>query len=193
MMRTAAAGVAIGAVAVAGGVWAATRGGGATSVPTRVSLVAANSPAAAADQAALTYVSQNYPGAGAAKVLRTEADTEHGVAVYDVVVLAPNGATYSLSVRASNDSVLAAHLSESSPTPLGTLTGPTPTSAETPDASRTPEPTDTPDAQQTPEPQQTPEAHQTPEATATPAGSGSSPDQNGSGGDSGQSPQPSDG
>ena len=187
MMRTAAAGIAIGAVAVVGGVWATTRGGGATPVPTRVNLVAANSPVAAADQAALTYVSQHYPGAGTAKVLRTEADTEHGVAVYDVVVQAPNGATYSLSVRASNDSVLAAHLSESSPPQLGTLTGPSPTSAETPDPSRTPEPTDTPDARQTPE------SHQTPEATATPAGSGSSPDQNSSGGDSSQSPQPSDG
>ena len=187
MMRTAVAGVAVGAVAMAGGVWAATRGGAASPVPTRVSLVAASSAVAAADQAALSYVSQNYPGAGTAKVLRTEADTEHGVPVYDVVVQAPDGATYSLSVRASNDSVLAAHLTESSPTPLGTLTGPSPTSAETPDPSSAPEPRSTPEAQQTPE------AHQTPEATASPASSGSSPDQNSSGGDSGQSPQPSDG
>jgi hypothetical protein len=187
MMRTAAAGVAIGAMALAGGVWAATRGGAASPVPTRVSLVAASSAVAAADQAALTYVGQNYPGAGTAKVLKTESDTERGVPVYDVVVQAPNGATYSVSVRASDDSVLAAHLTESSPAPLGTLTGPSPTPAETPEPSRTPEPTDTPDAQQTPE------SHQTPEATATPASSGSSPDQNSSGGDSGQSPQPSDG
>ena len=192
-MRTAVAGVAVGAVAVAGGVWAATRGGTTSPVPTRVSLVAATSPVAAADQAALTYVSQNYPGAGTAKVLRTEADTEHGVPVYDVVVQAPNGATYSLSVRASNDSVLAAHPGESSPTPLGTLTGPSPTSPETPQPSQTPEPRDTPDAQQTPEAQPTPEAQQTPEATASPESSGSSPDQNSSGGDSSQSPQSADG
>ncbi len=187
MMRSAVAGVAVGAVAVAGGAWAATRGGGASSVPTRVSLVAASSPVAAADQAALTYVGQHYPGSGAARVLRTEADTEHGVPVYDVVVEAPNGASYSLSVRASNDSVISAHLTESSPTPLGTLSGPSPVAGETPDPGQSPEPKGTPEAQQTPEP------HQTPEATATPSGSGDSPDQSGSGGDTGQSPQPSDG
>ncbi len=186
-MRTAVAGVTVGALAVAGGVWAATRSGGTDQVPTRVSLVAASSPVAAADQAAVTYVGQHYPGTGTARVLRTEADTEHGVPVYDVVVQAPNGATYSLSVRASNDSVLSAHLAESSPTPLGTLAGPSPTSGETPDPSQSPEPKGTPEAQQTPESQQTPEA------TATPSGSGDSPDQGSSGGDTGQSPQPSDG
>lgn len=193
MMRTAAAGVAIGAVAMAGGIWAVTRPGGSSPIPTRVNLMAATSPAAAADQAALAYVGQHYPGSGTAKVLRTEADTEHGVPVFDVVVQAPSGATYSLSVRASNDSVLAAHLSEASRAPLGSLTGPSPNPAGAPDTGRTAEPEDTPDLQQTPEAQQTPESPQTPEATASPDGSGSSPDQNGSGGDSSQSPQPSDG
>ncbi len=153
-MRIPVGGAAVGALVVAGGVaaFALNAGAAGAAAPTKVHLVAASASIQAADQAALTYVDQHFPGAGTAAVLKTEADTERGVAVFDVSVKAPNGSTYSLAVRASDYSVISASLAESSatPTPLGTLQ---------PSKDLSPEPKQTPEAQQTPEPKQTPEAN----------------------------------
>ena len=66
----------------------------------------------AAQQAALSYVSQNYPGNGTAKILKTENDTEHGVPVFDIKVLAPNGLVYVVQVNQSSNQVISAHLAE---------------------------------------------------------------------------------
>lgn len=71
---------------------------------------------AAADGAAVSYVTTNDPGNGQAHVLKTEPDVEHGVSVYDVRVLAPNGSIYVVHVQQSNDAVLSASLAESQST-----------------------------------------------------------------------------
>ncbi len=65
-----------------------------------------------ADQAAVSYVDTNYPGSGVANLLTTSADTEAGVPVYDVRIVAPNGSTYVVHVQQSNDAVLSANLAE---------------------------------------------------------------------------------
>ena len=156
-MKVPVIGTALGAVAVAGGAAAIvlTTGGASAAIPTKVSLASASSPgAAAADQAALSYVDQRFTGAGAAAVLKTEADTEHGVPVYDVLVKAPNGTIYSLSIRTSNDSVLVAHPAESQGAPAATTPGSSSPDTHTPAATSS---KDAPEAQQTPEPRQTPE------------------------------------
>ena len=78
--------------------------------------------AATADQVALADVARIAPGAGQARILRTEPDVEHGVAVYDVRVLAPNGTIMVVQVRQSDQAVLGAHPAEhqSPPTAGGT-------------------------------------------------------------------------
>lgn len=127
-----------------------TQGASPATVPTSVNLVSASGPAAtAADNAALSYVDQQYPGTGTAVVLKTESDTEHGIPVYDVKVTAPNGSTYSLSVQASNDTVLSAQRSETQTSQTGT---------STPEPTQTPEATDTPEATPTAEPSQSPDS-----------------------------------
>ncbi len=160
---------AVGALAVAGAAAAIalTTGGTNAALPTKVNLVSASSPAVAADTAAVTYVNQHYSGSGTAAVLKTEADTEHGVPVYDVTVTAPNGTTYSLSIRTSNDSVLSA-------SPAETQVPKTPTAL--PSSSSSQAATQTPEAKQTPDPTQTPEAKQTPDPTQTPEPAATSKD-----------------
>ncbi|MHB8324999.1 MAG: PepSY domain-containing protein [Candidatus Dormibacteria bacterium] len=167
---------AVGILSVAGAAAAIalTTGGANAALPTKVNLVSASSPAVAADTAALSYVNQHYSGTGTAAVLKTEADTEHGVPVYDVTVTAPNGTTYSLSIQTSNDSVLSASPAETQVAKTPTVL---PSGSSAPAATQTPEPKQTPDPTQTPEPKQTPDPTQTPEPTATskdsPDGSGS--------------------
>ncbi len=123
--------------------------------------------AAAADQAALTYVSAHYAGSGTASVLKTEADTEKGVPVFDVRVLAPNGTVYVAHVNRSTDVVISVNPAEVVPVITATPT-PTPASTTTPAKSdNSPDHTastskDSPD-HTAPEPQQTqqPEPKQT--------------------------------
>lgn len=76
-----------------------------------------------ADQAAVTYVNTNFPGTGVANVLTTTANTEAGVLVYDVTVVAPSGSTYVVHVQQSNDAVLSANLT-SAPVTTTTTTIP---------------------------------------------------------------------
>ncbi|MHB1527616.1 MAG: PepSY domain-containing protein [Candidatus Dormibacteria bacterium] len=142
---------AVGILSVAGAAAAIalTTGGANAALPTKVNLVSASSPAVAADTAALSYVNQHYSGTGTAAVLKTEADTEHGVPVYDVTVTAPNGTTYSLSIQTSNDSVLSASPAETQVTTTPTVL---PSGSSAPAATQTPEPKQTPDPTQTPEP-----------------------------------------
>ena len=64
----------------------------------------------AAEQAAVSYVNQHYPGNGTAKVLKVEHDTENGSAVVDVTVLAPNGHAYDVEVSQSTNSVLSVEM-----------------------------------------------------------------------------------
>jgi hypothetical protein len=66
----------------------------------------------AAEQAAVSYVNSHYAGNGTAKILKVENDTEHGVAVYDIKVLAPNGSVYVVQVSQSANQVISAHLAE---------------------------------------------------------------------------------
>ncbi|MHB1500139.1 MAG: PepSY domain-containing protein [Candidatus Dormibacteria bacterium] len=162
-MRLVVTAGAVGTLAAVGaaGAIALTQGGPHATVPTSVNLVSASGPAAAAaDNAAVSYVDQKYPGSATAVVLKTESDTEHGIPVYDVQVTAPNGSTYSLSVQVSNDTVLSAQLSE-------TKTSPAPAATGAPVATKTPEATQTPEPAKTPEPKSTPEATQTPQPSAT--------------------------
>lgn len=67
---------------------------------------------AAADRTAISYSSVHYPGPGAARVLSTERDTDRGQAVYDVRVLAQNGATYVIHVSRASGAVLWANKAE---------------------------------------------------------------------------------
>jgi hypothetical protein len=146
-MRIPIVGAAVGTAVVAGGAAAiALSAHGAPAVANvAVQLASASSPANAADQAAVSYVAQHFAGSGIASVLKTEADTEHGMPVYDVRIKAPNGAVYSLSVRSSNDSIMSAHLAETSPAPSSTPGESGPSSSPTPiqraEPQQTPEPT----------------------------------------------------
>lgn len=88
---------------------------------------------AGADQAAVVYVNANYPGTGAANVLSTAADTEAGVAVYDVSIVAPDGSTYTVVVQQSTDVVLSASLADNQVTAPPASTPPaTPPPASSP-------------------------------------------------------------
>lgn len=70
------------------------------------------SGSSAADAAAIHYVEAHDPGSGQARVLQTEADHEHGIAVYDVRVLAPNSRVYVVHVRQSNITILSVNRAE---------------------------------------------------------------------------------
>ena len=67
---------------------------------------------AAADRSAVSYVDAHYKGTRTTLVLATEPDTERGKAVYDVRVVAPNGATYVVHVSRANAIVLSANKAE---------------------------------------------------------------------------------
>ena len=67
----------------------------------------------AAEQAAIAYVDQHYPGNGTAQVLKVENDTENGTAVVDVTVLAPNGHTYDVEVNHATDSIMSVEAAQS--------------------------------------------------------------------------------
>lgn len=107
-----------------------TVGAGAVSGhdPVTVSQVAAahtTGDISGADQAAVTYVDTNYPGSGVATVQTTIANTEAGVLVYDVTIMAPDGSTYVVHVQQSNDAVLSANLADNlvtTPTVTATAT-----------------------------------------------------------------------
>jgi uncharacterized membrane protein YkoI len=111
-MRTHARWAAAAALALGGGGLAAgleLGAAGGPALPTRViSLAAATLSPAGADQAALAYVDARFPGSRPAQVLRTEADVEHGVPVYDVRVLAPDGTVIVVHVDRSSGTVISA-------------------------------------------------------------------------------------
>lgn len=65
-----------------------------------------------ADAAAIRYVNAHYPGNRQATVLKTEADHEHGIPVYDVRTLAPNGTVYVVHVQQSNAAILTVNRAE---------------------------------------------------------------------------------
>ncbi len=147
-MKTLTTAVAAGVVVVGGGAVAAALTAGGSSTPARVNLVAASSPAGSADQAAVPYVDQHYPGSGTANVLQNEADHEHGIAVFDVRIKAPNGAIYSVTAQTSNDQVMSAQVAEGTQAPSGS--GALPSSTQSSGQSQ--EPVQTPEPKQTSEP-----------------------------------------
>ena len=67
---------------------------------------------AAADRAAISYISAHHRGPGAARVLATEPDTDRSQAVYDVRVLAPDRITYVVHVSRASGAVLWADKAE---------------------------------------------------------------------------------
>ena len=68
---------------------------GVTAAPSIIhDLTATNANLTQAEQAAITYVNDHYPGNGTSKILKVENDTENGTAVFDIKVLAPNGTVY---------------------------------------------------------------------------------------------------
>ncbi|MHB8599533.1 MAG: PepSY domain-containing protein [Ktedonobacteraceae bacterium] len=75
----------------------------------------AGSPSAA-NSVAIHYVNSHYAGKGQAHVLKTEADVEHGVPVYDIRIQAPNNSVYVVHVQRSNNAVLAVNQAESQST-----------------------------------------------------------------------------
>ncbi|MGB8347442.1 MAG: hypothetical protein WCD86_21335 [Ktedonobacteraceae bacterium] len=91
----------------------------------------AGSPSAA-NSTAIHYVDSHYAGKGQAHVLKTEADVEHGVPVYDVRIQAPNGTVYVVHMRRSNNAVLSVNQAESQGT------SPSQTSATVPPATTSP-------------------------------------------------------
>lgn len=95
---------------------------------------AQTSPASSATAAAVAYVDTTYPGSGQAAVLKTEADVEHGVPVYDVRVVAPDGHTYVVHVRQSTDAVLSANLAENQTSGASGPTAPAASGTNTPGA-----------------------------------------------------------
>ncbi len=165
------------------------------------------SGAAGADQAAVRYVDTHYPGSGTARVQKTESDVERGVPVYDVRVTAPDGTTYVVHVRRSNDAVLSANPAEQqvSVSPATDTTAPPETSppVTTPvvpsppvtTASQPVEPAGTSEPAETSEPPATtaPGTDSPDHATdQSPDQSGTSSDQQSSGQSSGQSGASSD-
>lgn len=83
-----------------------------TSVP---STVPSGGPSLA-DNTAIHYVNAHYTGKGQARVLQTESDIEHGVPVYDIRILAPNGTMYVVHVQRGNNAVLSTNRAESQST-----------------------------------------------------------------------------
>ncbi|MHB1709115.1 MAG: PepSY domain-containing protein [Thermoplasmataceae archaeon] len=90
---------------------------GVTAAPSVIhDLSATNSNVTLAEQAAINYVNAHYQGNGTSKILKVENDTEKGVAVYDIKVLAPNGTAYVVQVSQSTDQVISAHVAENQDT-----------------------------------------------------------------------------
>lgn len=99
---------AIGSIALA---TAASGASSAPSSPVAVTAISAATPATGqprAEQAALAYLSAHYPGSGTARVLSTQADREHGQAVYEITAVAPDGGIYEVYVSQATDTVLSA-------------------------------------------------------------------------------------
>jgi hypothetical protein len=96
------------AMALAGGGLAALAGsgGGTPQAMAQANVATSTGNPAAADQAAATYASTHHPGPGPVRVLATEPDTDRGIAVYDVRVLAPNRTVYVVHVQRGNTTVL---------------------------------------------------------------------------------------
>ncbi|MDA8399966.1 MAG: hypothetical protein M0008_07970 [Actinomycetota bacterium] len=150
-----------------------------TPIPSAVRLVASASGSSptGADQAAVAYVDTHYPGTGAARVLKTEPDLEHGVAVYDVRVVAPNGVTYVVHVQRSNDLVLSVSPAEGQPTSTAPSPPSTSKAPTSPEPSVAPKPVETPEPSVAPKPVETPEppasgnksADNSPDRASTPA------------------------
>ncbi|MDA8057169.1 MAG: hypothetical protein M0032_04235, partial [Actinomycetota bacterium] len=149
------AGLAAGSLSVASG--------SGPRPPLAMRLAAASAPGpAAADQAALAYVAVHDPGAGTATVLKTEPDVERGVAVYDVRVVAPDGAILVVHVQRSNGVVLGADLAERQTSPTTSTTA-----ATTPPPAVLPQPpagptTQPPPAAQPPVPVEAPQPVEAP-------------------------------
>lgn len=90
---------------------------GVTAGPSIIhDLTATNANLTQAEQAAITYVNDHYPGNGTSKILKVENDTENGTAVFDIKVLAPNGTVYVVQVSQSTDAVISAHPAENQDT-----------------------------------------------------------------------------
>ncbi len=88
---------------------AATQSGGGSLQPAaNVARLAAASGPASADHAAAAFIQARHGGPGSVRVLSTEPDVEHGVAVYDVRILGPDGVVYVVQVQRGNDKVLSA-------------------------------------------------------------------------------------
>ena len=86
---------------------------GVTAGPSIIhDLTATNANLTQAEQAAIPYVNDLYPGIGTSKILKVENDTENGTAVFDIKVLAPNGTVYVVQVSQSTDTVISAHPAE---------------------------------------------------------------------------------
>lgn len=94
----------------------------------------AQTSASQADATALQYVQSHYPGSCAGRVLRTEADVEKGVPVYDIRTVAPSGTVYVVHIQRSNDAVVSVNRAESQPGGCGSVSpgqpGPVPGSGE---------------------------------------------------------------
>ncbi len=84
-------------------------------------------PNVAADQAATNWANTNAPGTGQVVIVKTESDTEGALntPVFDVKLIAANANTYSITVQASNDAILSAHLAENSISPTSSTVAPT--------------------------------------------------------------------
>lgn len=111
-IKSVVAGSSVLAVAAMMTVGAGAVSGQAPVASIRVATAHALDGVSGADQAAVSYVDTNYPGSGVANLLTTSADTEAGVPVYDVRIVAPNGSTYVVHVQQSSDAVLSANLAE---------------------------------------------------------------------------------
>ena len=101
------ASAALATSAVAGVLSLGAAGAASASVQTRAVT------AQRADRTALAYVRAHYRGSCRARVLRTEADVERRVRVFDVRTAAPNGTVYVVHVRRSNGDVLWVNRAES--------------------------------------------------------------------------------
>ena len=149
------------------------------SLPAKVRLAAASAPGAGgADRAAVNYVDSHYPGPGTAQMLKSEPDVDRDLPVYDVRVIAPNGTTYVIHVRQSNDAVLFTNRAERQMTPPPTTATEAPAASP---AATNPPPTTEP--LQAPEPVERPETPAARGSAARGSGaslSGHSPDRSGS-------------
>ncbi|MHB1469241.1 MAG: PepSY domain-containing protein [Solirubrobacteraceae bacterium] len=176
-----AAAVAVSAGIVASGLTLASTGR-QPSVPAAVRLTAAAAPsaaaqgvaatpsAAAAERTAVHYVDSHHSGRGSARVLAAEPDVDRGVPVFDVRVLAPNGATYVVHVARSNDAVLYANLAENqaATTPAPTATAPPPSPLAPSRPTTAPQATSPPSVRPTAiSPSSSPEASQATEPVET--------------------------